>query len=53
MGEGYVKAIEEHLSKVASTHHRDRDERLSIFLLAYRTSTHDSTGVTPVNMFGR
>jgi hypothetical protein len=36
MVERYEKLIEEHLRKVVSTHQRDWDERLSIFLLAYR-----------------
>jgi hypothetical protein len=54
MVEIYVKTIEEHLRKVVSTHQRDWDERLPIFLLAYRASTHDTTGITPANMvFGR
>jgi hypothetical protein len=49
-----VKTIEEHLRKVVSTHQRDWDERLPLFLLAYRASTHDITGMTPANMvFGR
>jgi hypothetical protein len=54
MVERYVKTIEEHLRKVVSTHQKDWDERLPIFLLAYRASTHDTTGMTPANMvFGR
>ena len=54
MVERYVKTIEEHLRKVVSTHQRDWDERLSVFLLAYRASTHETTGVTPASMvFGR
>jgi hypothetical protein len=54
MVELYVKTIEEHLRKVVSTHQRDWDERLPIFLLAYRASTHETTSVTPANMvFGR
>jgi len=44
MVERYVKTIEEHLRKVVSTHQRDWDERLPIFLLAYRASTHETTG---------
>jgi transposase InsO family protein len=35
MVERYVKMIEEHLRKVVSTHQRDWDDRLPIFLLAY------------------
>jgi hypothetical protein len=50
MAERYVKTIEEHLRKVVSTHQRNWDERLPIFLLAYRASTHDTTGMTPANM---
>jgi len=54
MVERYVKTIEEHLRKVVSTHQRDWDERLPIFLLDYRASTHETTGVTPATMvFGR
>jgi hypothetical protein len=49
-----VKTVEEHLRKVVSTHQRDWDERLPIFLRAYRSSTHDTTDMTPANMiFGR
>jgi hypothetical protein len=54
MVERYVKTIKEHLRKVVSTYQRDWDERLPIFLLAYRASTHDTTGMTRANMvFGR
>jgi hypothetical protein len=37
---------EENLSKVFSTLLKDWDERLPIFLLAYRESTHEATGMT-------
>jgi len=50
MVEHCVKTIEGHLRKVVSTQQRDWDERLPIFLLAYQTSTHDTTDVTPVDM---
>jgi hypothetical protein len=54
MVERYVKTVEEHLRKVVSSHQRDWDERLPIFLLACRASTHDITGMTPANIvFGR
>jgi hypothetical protein len=54
MVERYVKTIEEYMRKVVSTHQRDWDERLPIFMLAYRASTHDTTGMPPANMvFGR
>jgi transposase InsO family protein len=42
MVERYIKTVGEHLRKVAS-HHMDWDARVRIFLLGYRTSTHDST----------
>jgi hypothetical protein len=48
------ETIEEHLRKVVSTHQWDWDERLPIFLLAYRASTHETTSVMPSSMvFGR
>jgi hypothetical protein len=54
MVERYIKTIEEHLRKVVASHQRDWDERLPLFLLAYRASTHDTTGLTPAKlMFGR
>jgi hypothetical protein len=36
MVERYVKTVEEHLRKVVSIHQWDWDDRLPIFLLAYR-----------------
>jgi hypothetical protein len=54
MVERCVKTVEEHLRKVDSTHQRDWYERLPIFLLDYRASTHKTTGTTPASMvFGR
>jgi hypothetical protein len=54
MVERYVKTTEERLRKVVSDHQRDWDERLPIFLLSYRASTQETTGVTPASMvFGR
>jgi hypothetical protein len=46
MVERYIKAIEEHLRKVVASHQRDWDERLPFFILPYRASTHDTTGLT-------
>jgi transposase InsO family protein len=52
--ECYINRIEEHLWKVIMSHQRDWDERLPLFLLAYRTSTHNTTGLTPASLvFGR
>jgi hypothetical protein len=54
MAERYNKTIEEHLRKVVASHQRDWDERIPLFFLAYRASTHDTTGLTPAKlMFGR
>jgi hypothetical protein len=54
MVERYIKAIEEHLRKVVTSHQRDWYEGLQLFLLAYRTSTHDMRGLTPASLvFGR
>jgi hypothetical protein len=54
MVEHYIKTIEEHIRKVVASHQRDWDERLPLFLLAYRASTHDITGMTPASLvFGR
>jgi hypothetical protein len=54
MVERYVKTIEEHLRKVVTYNQRDWDEKLPLFFLAYRASTHDTTGLTPGSLvFGR
>jgi hypothetical protein len=54
MVERYIKTIEEHLRKVVASHQWDWDERLPLYLLAYRASTHDTTGLTPASLvFGR
>jgi transposase InsO family protein len=50
MVERYVKTEEKHLRKVVSAHQTDWDERLPIFLLAYRASTHETTGAMPASM---
>jgi hypothetical protein len=52
MVERYVKAVEEHPRKIVS-HWRYWDERLPTFLLAYKTSTHDTTGMTSTSMVFR
>jgi transposase InsO family protein len=50
MVERYIKTIEEHLRKVVASHQRDWNERLPLFLLAYRASTHDTMGLTPASL---
>jgi hypothetical protein len=50
----YIKMVKEHIRKVVASHKRDWDARLPIFLLAYRASTHDTTGSIPPSLvFGR
>jgi transposase InsO family protein len=54
MVERYFKTIEEHLQKVVTYKQRDWDEKLPIFLLDYRASTHNTMGLTPASLvFGR
>jgi hypothetical protein len=54
MVESYIKTVSEDLRKVVASHERDWDARLPIFLLAYKASTHDTTGLTPASLvFGR
>jgi hypothetical protein len=43
MVERYIKTVEE---QVVASHQRDFDERLPLFFLAYRASTHDTMGST-------
>ena len=45
-----MKNIEEHLMNVVSSHQRDWDERLSLFLLANRASTRETNGVMLANV---
>jgi hypothetical protein len=54
MVERHVYAAGEHQRKVVSTQRREWNERLHIFLLAYRASPHETTGTTHTSMvFGR
>jgi hypothetical protein len=54
MVECYIKTVEEHLWKIVASHQRNWDERLPLFLLAYRASIHNTTGLTPASLvFGR
>jgi hypothetical protein len=50
MVERYMKTVDEHLRKIVLAHQRDWDERLPIFLLANKASTHEPTGMTPANI---
>jgi hypothetical protein len=50
MVECYMKRMEERLRKFVTSHQRDWEERLPLILLAYRTSTHDTTGFIPARL---
>jgi hypothetical protein len=46
--------VEERLRRVVSTNQSDWDEKLPLFLLAYRTSNHETTGMRPASVvFGK
>jgi hypothetical protein len=50
----HIKTVEEHLRRVVASQQRNWDGRQPIFLLAYRASTHHTTGLTPASpVFGR
>jgi hypothetical protein len=51
--ERYIKTVEEHMRKVVASHQRNWDERLLLFLLAYRATTHDTTGLTSARLVFR
>jgi hypothetical protein len=46
----YVKTVEEQLRNVVCTQQMDWEDRIHIFLLAYRAATHETAGVTPAKM---
>jgi hypothetical protein len=46
MVERYIKTAGEQLRKVVASNQKDWEAMLSLFLLAYRASTHDTTGFT-------
>ncbi|CAH0555118.1 unnamed protein product, partial [Brassicogethes aeneus] len=50
MVERMNRTINRYLSKVVSDHQRDWDRFLHLFLLAYRSSIHDTTGQTPASI---
>ncbi|KAJ8982924.1 hypothetical protein NQ317_004580 [Molorchus minor] len=50
MVERMNRTINRHLSKVVSNHQRDWDHFLPLFLLAYRSSVHETTGQTPASI---
>jgi transposase InsO family protein len=48
--ERYINTIEEHLQKVVTSHNIDWNEKLTLFLLAYRASTYDTMRLTPASL---
>ena len=54
MVERFNRTMEEHRSKMVAEHQKDWDRHLPLFLLAYRSAVHDTTGKTPARIvFGR
>lgn len=54
MVERFNKTIEEHLSKMVDEHQRDWDQHIPLFLMAYRSAVHNTTGLSPSKiLFGR
>ena len=50
----YKRQLEQHLSKVVDENQTDWDQRIPLFLMAYRSSVHDTNGMTPAKLvFGR
>jgi hypothetical protein len=45
-----ITTVEEHLRKVVASLQKEWDAKLPIFLLAYRASTHNNTGLTPASL---
>lgn len=50
MVERFNRTLESQLSKFVNVHHRDWDQYVPLLLMAYRTSTHESTKCTPAMM---
>ena len=54
MAERYIRTIEDMLSSFISSHQKDWDKFIPLLNMAYRSSVHETTGMTPNNMiFGR
>lgn len=50
MVERFNRTLEEHLRKVVNKCQRDWDEHIQMFLLAYRSAAHETTGQTPAKV---
>jgi hypothetical protein len=44
--ERYVKVVENHLKHLVSNNQTDWDQKLPLFLVAYRATTHETTDMT-------
>lgn len=54
MVERFNQTLERHLAKVVESHQKDWDRHIPLFLMSYRSATHESTAVTPAYAnFGR
>ena len=50
MVERFNRTLEQHLLKVVDENQTDWDQRIPLFLMAYRSSVHDTTGMTPAKL---
>lgn len=54
MAERYMRTVVNMLASFVSEHQRDWDQYIPLVMMAYRSSEHETTGVTPCQMmFGR
>ena len=54
MVERFNRTLLEHLKKMVDEHQRDWDKYIQLFLMAYRSATHNSTGQSPAMViFGK
>ncbi len=54
MVERFNRTLEEHLAKVVGSNQDNWDRHIPLFMMAYRSAVHDTTGVTPSTvLFGK
>lgn len=54
MVERFNQTLERHLAKVVESHQKEWDRHITLFVMSYRSATHESTAVTPAYAnFGR
>ena len=50
MVERYNRTLEHQITMFVNDNQKDWDQHISLLLMAYRTATHESTGLTPAKM---